>query len=361
MKILIDIGHPAHVHYFKYFIKIMENKGHSFLITARDKEVSHQLLKCYNIDFKNRGKGSNKLLSKIIYTIKANLFLLYHSYYFKPDVFISFSSPYAAQVSWLLRKPHIAFSDTEHATLGIMAFVPFSKVICTPSCFKKDFSEKHIRFNGYMELCYLHPNYFTPDPHVLSILGIEMGEIYVVLRFISWKATHDIGHFGISIENKIKTVNEFSKHAKVFISSEDELPAKLKPYQLKISPDKMHDVLTFASLLYGESATMASESAMLGTPAIFLDNDGRGYTDEEEDKYGLVYNFTESLADQKKSIKKGIKLLSTEGIKEKWGRRCEKMLSDKIDVTAFMVWFVENYPKSIKIMNDNPGYQYKFQ
>ncbi len=30
------------------------------------------------------------------------------------------------------------------------------------------------------------------------------------------------------------------------------------------------------------------------------------------------------------------------------------MLADKIDVTAFMVWFVENYPASVKVMQENP-------
>ena len=40
MKILIDINHPAHVHYFKNFIKIMEKKGHEFLIISRNKEIN---------------------------------------------------------------------------------------------------------------------------------------------------------------------------------------------------------------------------------------------------------------------------------------------------------------------------------
>ena len=35
--------------------------------------------------------------------------------------------------------------------------------------------------------------------------------------------------------------------------------------------------------------------------------------------------------------------------------------SDEIDVTAFMVWFVENYPKSVQVMKNNPDYQYKFK
>jgi len=36
-------------------------------------------------------------------------------------------------------------------------------------------------------------------------------------------------------------------------------------------------------------------------------------------------------------------------------------LLDKIDVTAFLVWFVEYYPKSAKIMKENPDYQYNFR
>ena len=47
--------------------------------------------------------------------------------------------------------------------------------------------------------------------------------------------------------------------------------------------------------------------------------------------------------------------------KEEWQDRGKKMLSDKIDVTAFLVWFVENYPESAKVLKDNPDYQYKFK
>jgi hypothetical protein len=160
---------------------------------------------------------------------------------------------------------------------------------------------------------------------------------------------------------KRKAVKEFSKYAKVFITSERELSPDLKPYQIKIPPEKMHDALAYATLLYGESATMASEGAALGTPAIYVDNEGRGYTDEEENKYGLVFNFTESIEDQELSIRKGVTLLKTPDIKHIWKKKRERMLSEKIDVTAFMVWFIENYPESAKIMKKDPDYQYRFQ
>ena len=68
---------------------------------------------------------------------------------------------------------------------------------------------------------------------------------------------------------------------RVFISSESELPADLEPYRIHIPIEQMHHVQAAAALFVGESATMASESVCLGTPAIYIDQVGRGYTDEE--------------------------------------------------------------------------------
>jgi predicted glycosyltransferase len=70
----------------------------------------------------------------------------------------------------------------------------------------------------------------------------------------------------------------------VFISSESRLPEELSPYNLPISVDKMHHLMAFANLYIGESATMASECAVLGVPAIFIATTGRGYTTEQEQK-----------------------------------------------------------------------------
>ena len=91
----------------------MESKGHDFFITARDKEVAHNLLQAYNLKFANRGKGENGLIGKFLYLFKADYLLFRHAKKFNPDLFLSFASPYAAHVSKLLRKPHITFDDTD--------------------------------------------------------------------------------------------------------------------------------------------------------------------------------------------------------------------------------------------------------
>ncbi len=355
MKILLDIGHPAHVHYFYNFIKIMQNKKHNILVIARDKEVSQELLNAYNIDYRTRGKGRVGLVGKVLYLIKTNIVMLKQALLFKPDIFLSFGSPYLAQVSWVLRKAHIAFTDTEHATLTNYAFMPFSKNIITPAVFQNDLGKKHIKFNGFMEQCYLDEKYFTPSSNVHSLLDIEKDEKYIIVRFVSWGAVHDIGHSGLSDKSKIEIIDRLSKYHKLFISSEGELPEKFIPYRLNISPDKMHDVLANATLFLGEGATMASECAMLGTPAIYVNSLNAG-TLMTEERSESIFGFRDSIG----VLEKAIELLETPNLKNIFQENRKRLLKDTIDVTGFMVWLVENYPKSIKILQERPNYQNKF-
>jgi predicted glycosyltransferase len=356
MKILIDIGHPAHVHYFRNFIKIMQNKKHKILVVARDKEVSQELLKEYEIEYVTRGKGGNSFVTKLLYLIKTNFILFFKAFSFKPDIFLSFSSPYAAQVSWVLRKPHIGFTDTEHAKLGNYAFMPFTSTIITPKAFLTQLGKKHIKFNGFMEQCYLSPNYFIPKKDVSKLLNIKKDEAYILLRFVSWGAVHDAGHSGLSDSAKIEIIDRLSKNYRVFISAEAELPEKFMPYKLTISPDKMHDILANTALFIGEGATMASECAMLGTPAIYVNSLNAGTLIAQE-RNGSIFGFRNSEG----VLKKAIEILETPQLKEKFQEKRKELLKNSIDVTMFTVWLVENYPKSIHLINNSSDYQDRFK
>jgi uncharacterized protein len=356
MKIFIDIGHPAHVHYFRNFINLMQEKRHDFFITARNKEVAQTLLTNYKIQYKSRGKGKKSLMGKLMYIVQGDHVLYKYAKMYHPDLFLSFGSPYAAQVSKLLGKHHIAFYDTEHALLEHTMYAPFTNTILTPSCFFKNFGSKQIFFNGYMELCYLHPRWFTPNPGSLKYLNIKKDEKYIVFRYVSWNASHDFMKNGLTLAMKRKLISELSKYGKILISSEEELPKDLKKYKINIPPEKMHDVLHYATLFIGEGATMASECAMIGTPAIYINPLTSG-TIKEQEKYGLLYEFSNSNG----VLEKAVELLSTPNLKKEWQKRRQEMLQDKIDVTTFMVWFIENYPESKKIMKEFPEYQNEFR
>ena len=360
MRILIDIGHPAHVHIFKNFAWIFTGKGHDILFTVRDKENALYLLKQYKFNSILVGKHFKSRSQKIWGLVKFNAKLLKVALKFKPDLFLSHGSIYAAHVSGLLKKPHISVEDTGNME-QIRLYRPFTEVILTPSALQLNLGDKKISYNGYHELSYLRPAYFKPDKKIYETLKLSRKNIFSVVRFVSWTATHDTGMKGIPLALRIKAVQEFSKYGEVFISSEADLPADLQKYKLNIKPEEMHHVLAFANLLFSESATMASECAVLGTPSVYLDDKGRYYTDEQEKKYKLVNNYTQSINDIECGIQKGCEILSKNEAKSIWRERRDMMLNDKIDVTAFWVWFVENYPESVKIMKENQDYQCRFK
>jgi predicted glycosyltransferase len=359
MRILIDIGHPSHVHYFKNFIKIMESKGHVFFVSARNRSIIPQLLNKYKIDFWSRGRGYNNVPGKFFYLFLADFRLYRKSLKFKPDIFISFASPYAAQVAWLYGKPHIVLDDTEHTRFAPFFYKPFSNTILTPSCYQRELGKKHIRFKSLTELLYLHKNYYKPDPETLKLLGLSHKEKYVFLRFVAWKALHDSGHKGLDLDTKIKLVEIIEKKGyRIFISHEAEkIEPILQKYAIRIAPESIHDVLYFAELVVSEGGTMASEAAILGTTVVYVNSlPVMGYLKEEQN-VSLLYPFCSSTG----VIEKVKELLSVNDLKELSMIRKNKLLEGKIDVTAFLVWFVEQFPESIKMVKEDPGYQLKFR
>ena len=148
---------------------------------------------------------------------------------------------------------------------------------------------------------------------------------------------------------------------KVFITTERNIDEEFMKYQLLISPEKAHSLMYYATMLIGDSQTMTSEAAVLGTPAIRSNTFvGRiSYLEEEEHKYNLTYGFLPTNTEA--MFIKINELLATPNLKEVWEERRAKMLFDKIDVTAFYVWFIENYPNSATIMKENPEFQKQFK
>jgi len=355
MRILIDINHPAHVHLFKNFAWEMIKKGHEFVFTTRLKEFTIDLLAEYGFKCYSFGDHYKSVLGKLWGFFIFGWKLLKRARKFKPDLFLSMGGIYASHVAYILGKPHIALDDTEHARSHHMLYVPFTPTCLNPSCFHKDFGKKQLFYHGFHELAYLHPNWFKPDPRIRNMLGLKRDEKFVFMRFVSWNASHDVGQSGIPNEIKIELIRILSGYAKVFISSEGRLLPELEKYRLKTPPDMIHHVLAYASLFIGEGSTMASEAACLGTPAIYVNSLEVGYCTEQE-KYGLVYNFRKPNG----IIDKAVQLITDPNLGTKYKDRQQNMLKDKIDVTAFLIWFVENYPESVGIMQKNLDYDNQF-
>ncbi|HTX44465.1 MAG TPA: DUF354 domain-containing protein [Methanocella sp.] len=357
MRIVVDINHPADYHYFKNFIDVMGRKGHDVLVTASEKDVSLRLLDKSGLAYVNLGSYGKSLAQKISNVLSMDLKMYRAVKVFDPDILLGLGSIRAAHASFLLRKKCIIFEDTEIASQQMILRVPFADTVWTPACFKGNIGAKQVRYDGYKELAYLRPEYFTPDVRVLDEIGQKAGDTIIVLRSVSWEATHDIGHHGM--KDGMRLARELEKYGRVLVTSEAEPVPGLEKYRIDLPPDRIHHLLYYASLYLGEGATMATEAAILGTPAIYLSSikEKLGNMVELNQKYGLLYCHD----DQEQALARAIELVTTPGIKQAWRERRDRLLGDKIDVTAFMVWFVEHYPGSVDLIRKDPGLQYRLK
>lgn len=341
MRVLIDLAHPADPYIFLHLVRRLQAEGHEVKLTGRDKDILVQI--CENLGlgveiFGKARKGVGNLAREMLYR-QWRLRGIIRT--FKPDVILSVAGAFIAPIGRLYGIPTYIFYDTEHATISNAIAYPFATCTYVPVSYRDQIRWRHVRYEGYQELAYLHPNHFSPDPSVLGEVGLNEGDTFSIVRFVGWGAAHDVGLRGFTPENKVRAVHELRRFGRVFITAEDPLPGDLENDRLTLDVSRIHDLMAYAALVFGESATMASEAACLGVPSIFVDPVGRGYNDEQEERYGLVHNFTPERQDE--AIAKAVEILADYD-REYWRERGRRLLGDKVDVSEMMYRIVMERP-----------------
>ena len=355
-KIIFDVGHPVQVHHFKNLYWLLENRGWKCLFVARDKDITKSLLENYGLNYKMLSAKRKGIVRKIA-GIPADDFRFFKIVKtLRPDFILNRFSLHSSHIAKLLRIVNIAFSDTEHASALHKLSLPLIDVKFTAESHKYNLGKNHLKYKGNIELFYLHPDVFTPDQSILNYLGVNKNEKYVIIRFVSWDAHHDLGEAGFSMDFKYKMAKELAKQARIFITSEVPLPPVLMDYQITIPPEKMHDALAFSALYIGEGGTMASEAACLGIPSVYVNSLDAGVFHDEE-AYGLLHSFRTSDG----ALEKAVEILANPESKKETQHQLQKFLSEKINTLKLMEWFLEKYPESLNILQNNPDYQYKFK
>ncbi len=346
MRILVEILHPAHVHFFRNAISTWLKRGDEVLVLSREKDVANDLLRAYNISFESissLGKSKWQLVQEMLVR---DARMWSHARRFKPDVLVGIMGVTIVQVGKLIGKPAIVFYDTENAKLTNRVVYPLAHSVCTPECYAAPVNGRHIRYPSYHELAYLHPQRFTPNRDLVKNAGVDPDEKYFILRFVSWQASHDVGEEGFSLTLQRELIALLQKHGRVLISSEMELPQELAHLKFTAPPEQIHHFLAFAHMLIGESATMASEAAVLGTGAFYIADTGRGYTDELQEKYELVWNYKRHEA--RAALERLSNLLDDETFETTIKNRHQKMLSERVDATHWLMNYVDSVANSQK-------------
>jgi predicted glycosyltransferase len=334
-KILIDINHPAHVHFFKNPIRELLKNGHSVIITSREKEFASELLAGLNLGHRELSSSGNSGLLSLLKELVVKDYRLYRLVkQERPDVLAGIGGTFIAHAGFLTGTKSLVFYDTEIAKLQNIITYPFCTRLFVPDCYAGRVpGHKTTRYKGYHELSYLRPEVFTPSMDIAIENGLMSGRKNYFIRLVSWTANHDTGYGGITQDSLKAIVHRLAESGNIIISSEKRLPGEFAGYIYRGNINQVHHVLAFCDCYIGESATMASESAALGVPAIYMADSFRGYVDDIGKRYGLIKSINKITADSVMTIVEDMAGRD----KNYWTEKRSRLLEECVNVSDYVV------------------------
>ncbi|GFK94190.1 hypothetical protein NNJEOMEG_02030 [Fundidesulfovibrio magnetotacticus] len=287
MNILVDLGHPGHVHFFRNPAAIWRERGHRVLYTSRDMPIVARLLAAQGdtaLVIGRRRPGAAGLALELARRTLALVPLLVRE---RVDACAAIGGALTAPAARLAGRPCVVFDDTDTAGLENRVSHPLASVIATPQGYPRDLGSKQVRYPGLHELSYMHPARFAPDPAAPARYGLDPGAGYAVVRFSSWEAGHDLTARTASLETKLELVRLLQGRGRVLVVPEGNPPEELRPLAPAIAPEDFHHILAFARHVVTEGATTASEACILGVPALYM-NPSRPFYIFELARAGLL-------------------------------------------------------------------------
>jgi len=357
MKILIKLNHPAHYHLFKNFIKQMKDR-HYIKVLIRDKDILSDLLEIDEVEYeriieskkRSRGNKFSILFANLREMLEQDINLFRHIKDYRYDILMG-TDISISHIGRIFKIPSFIFNedDFEINKMFCSTTYPYCDFIVSPSvCSVGKFGKKKIEYDGYQKLAYLHPNYFTPDIRTVNKY-INSDKPFFILRLVSYTAGHDIEqkHGGISEELLETLISILLKKGNVYLTSEENLKDKFKKHLLKINPIDIHHLLAFSDLLITDSQSMTVEAAMLGTPSIRYNSFvGKiSVLNEIENRYHLSTGIHINESD--KLLKQVNEIVENKDTKSLYLNNRNRMLDDKADLTAFLIWLIEDFPNSV--------------
>lgn len=326
MRVLVDVGHPAHVHFFRAAVARLRADGHEVVLSARDKDVTLDLLRAFDLEHVVLSSAQRALALEYPQRLLALARLIRRV---RPDVVTAVGGAFIAPAGRLTGTPTVVFTDTEHVAGDRLLTYPWATRIVTPEVFKRSLPRAQHRYPGLHELAYLHPARFAPDPSVRGELGLDADEPFVILRLVSWRAAHDRGHHGLQ-EHAAAAAERLGVRARVFVSVEGAVPEALRARRLPLPAHRLHDALAQARLYLGEGATMATEAGLLGTPSVYVSTlvGTMGNFDLLE-REGLV----RALRDPRAAIEAAESLLADGDAPRRWRQRAHAFAARQRDTT----------------------------
>lgn len=338
-RVLIDVGHPAHVHMFRNLVHRVRAEGGDAIVAARDKDVTLDLCRGYNLPFvrvSGPWRGGALGLAGELLLRTARIAALTRR--FRPHALVG-TSLSVGPVGRLTRRPSFVFSEDDAHIVPLFSRLayPFCHFIVTPAALAHEaHGRRHLTYAGYQELAYLHPNHYAPDLASLRELGLAPERPHFVLRLVALRGHHDTEARGLPLEATRELVRRLATHGRVLITSESALLPEFEAYRFPLPAERLHDVLATAALYVGDSQTMAMEAAVLGVPGIRCNSfvGQISVLEELEHRYELARGIPPDHPEQ---------LLATvdewlaggTDLRQEWQERRDRMLGDCVDLSEW--------------------------
>jgi len=325
MKVVIFIDHYPHVNFFKNAIQDIAGRGIEVIIIVQPRGnltsiVEYEL----GLPYMSFGHYQQTLIKKALNLLgnEINIFnyLLNNNW----DVATGVSSTELTHSAFILRKPSVMFGDDTEYRLAYYLIKYFASNIVLPNCVPAK-GRNILKYKGFKELAYLHPKYFTPKEDVLREYRLKANN-YVFIREVSKSSVNykglkegslaylcpEIKKMGLdivlSLENK-RLKNIFDKYCTV----------------LKEPVSDIHSLMHYAAFTVASGDSMARESCLLGTPAIYtggrdmsinaeLEKRGCFFRCESDNKQ--ILNKISTILDS--NLKERTKQVICEAIKYEW-------------------------------------------
>lgn len=337
--------------------------NHDVLIVATKKDILLDLLNNVAWEYLNilpGGRKDNKL-SIAISLLKQDYRLYKICKKFKPNLLVGTSTE-ITHIGKILKIKSLFFIEDDLKIVPLVGLLahPFADFIISPSvCDNGKWNKKTIKYPGYQKLAYLHPDLFVPNKSLLH--SNFQNTKYYILRLSKLGAHHDGGIKGISKDLLLRLINLLEMKGNVFISSEGKLPSELLKYELKINIDHIHHYLAFCDLFISDSQSMSLEAALLGIPNLRISSFSGKINVLEELEH--IYGLTKGLKPENEiEIINFIEYITSDpDIKSQFKEKQKKLLKEKINVSEFITWLIENFPDSIKHSNNQEFLLEKFK
>lgn len=299
MRVWIDIENAPQVQYLSPFVQAVTEAGHEVVVTARDQDVTIELLRARGIEplVVGASSGASTIAKSLHLAVRAALLVLRFARR-RPDILIG-ASRASDLAAWGLRITSFQFTDYEFADDRVSrftrTFLLFPDVIDERVFVAKGLRrERLVPFHGLKEaISFAGLDIGSIEPHPFP--GIDGRGLVKVLFRPPGEATHYF--VKDSLDLALELLEALAARENVVVVYAPRYAAQisyLDRFRWKNEPRVLEQGVPFVPLLKGVDAvissggTMLREAAYLGIPAFSILRSGIGQVDRYLESLGRL-------------------------------------------------------------------------